>query len=182
MIILMSGKIGSGKSRMAAELCKLLPNSCIVKFADPLYAIHNTVMDTLRYYGYPVQPNSINRDLLQDIGLWGRKQDAAMWVKLARGRINRIMLENPKAVVLVDDLRYPNEFMAFGDAFTIRLKASEECRKRRAEKLGNFYHESELALDSMPDSLFDIVCDTEHYSLEENVGRILQALHAKTNK
>lgn len=182
MIILISGKIGSGKSRLASELAQQITNSVIIKFADPLYAIHSATMETLRSFGWNIPVNEINRDLLQDIGFWGRKQDKDMWVKIARSRINRVMLENPKATVLIDDCRYSNEFLAFGDAIAIRCVASEECRKRRAQKLGNFHHESELALDHITDTMFDLVLDTEHTPIEENVGKCLRLLASHSSK
>lgn len=174
MIILISGRLGSGKSRLAEELCKQIKNSCIVKFADPLYAIHESVKETLRSYGWNLQ--GINRDLLQDIGLWGRKQDENMWVNLAKQRMWKIQAEKQGATIVADDLRFLNELNAFPDAFKIRLKASEECRVKRAQKLGNLNHISETALDGVPDDVFSLVLDTEHQSIEENVARCLGAL------
>jgi phosphomevalonate kinase len=174
--------MGSGKSRLAAELTKHISNSCIIKLADPLYALHNSCLETLRSYGWHIEPNTINRDLLQDIGLWGRKQDKDMWVKIARARINRILLEDPKATVICDDVRYANEFLGFADAFAIRLKASEECRKRRAQKWGNSEHESERGLDHFSDEMFDLVLDTEHQSIEENVEKCLKQLISHSSR
>lgn len=179
MIILISGRMGSGKSRMASELAKVIPNSCIVKFADPLYAIHNATLETLRSYGMDIQ--GINRDLLQDVGLWGRKQHPDFWVRIMRGKLNKLMLNNPTAVAIADDLRYKNEFNAFGDAFTIRLKASEECRKSRAQKWGNSQHESETALDDLEDNLFNVCLDSENNSVEHNVNIVLKAIEQWKN-
>lgn len=174
MIILITGKLGSGKSKMASELCSAIKNSCLIKFADPLYAIHSSVQETLRGYGRNLQ--GINRDLLQDIGIWGRKQEEDFWVKIAKDRIGRILLENPNAVAIVDDGRFPNELNAFPNAFKIRLVASEECRVKRAQKLGNLNHISETALDHLPNDCFSLVLDTENDSIEENVAKCLSAL------
>jgi hypothetical protein len=174
MIILISGRLGSGKSRLAEELTKSIPNSCIVKFADPLYAIHESVRETLKSYDSDFK--GINRDLLQDLGIWGRKQDEKFWVNIARKRVDKILKEHPDATVIADDLRFPNEFMAFADAFTIRLKASEECRVRRAQKLGNLNHVSETAMDAFSDNMFSLILDTEHDSIEENVSKCLSAI------
>jgi hypothetical protein len=66
--------------------------------------------------------------------------------------------------------------MAFADAFTIRLKASEECRVRRAQKLGNLNHISETAMDAFSDNMFSLILDTEHDSIEENVSKCLSAI------
>lgn len=181
MIILITGKAGSGKSKLAAELSKHIPSFCIVKMADPLYAIHSNVFETLRSYGYTNNPPAINRDLLQDIGAWGRKQHEDFWVRIARSRVNRILLENPKATVCIDDIRFFNELNAFGTSFAIRLKASEECRKRRAQKLGNFEHESEKGLDHIPDEIFDLTVDTENNSVEVNVNIVLKAINKWKN-
>lgn len=176
MIILISGRMGSGKSRLAAELSKVIKDFCIIKMADPLYSIHTAVFETLRSYGYTRPQGEINRDLLQDIGLWGRKQDSDFWLTIAKSRANRIVIENPKAVVCIDDIRYANELLTFDRAFTIRLKASKQCRQHRAQKWGNDEHESEVSLDHIPDDYFSLLLDTEHDSIEENVAKCLSAL------
>jgi hypothetical protein len=176
MIILITGRAGSGKSRLAAELSKHIKDFCIIKMADPLYAIHSSVFETLRSYGHTRPHGEINRDLLQDIGLWGRKQNPDFWLDIAKSRINRIFIENPNVTVCSEDIRFPNELNAFPNAFKIRLVASEECRIRRAQKLGNLNHISETALDHIPGDSFHLMLDSEHCSVEENVEKCLGKL------
>lgn len=175
-VVLLSGQQGSGKTSMAEQLTKLLSGRFDifgVKFATPLYKMHNEVREVLASYGAD-NLEGIDGPLLQLLGTeWGRKtRGEDILVKCAQGIITHQMyrrvdfgVAGKHAIFLFDDCRFPNELTAFDKQKTIsiRLVASEECRKARAEKWRpNTGHASEVALD---DARFDLVIDTEKNDL-----------------
>lgn len=174
-LLLISGSMGAGKTTVARHVRKYaqedgyMPAS--LKFADPLYEIHDAAMEILQRYGHNVK--GVDRTFLQILGTnWGRRcLGENFWVDLVTPRI-RALLSHPKSIVVIDDVRFPNE-LAIASQFpslTVRLEASEEARRNRAEKWGSTVHESELSLDAS--SGFDVVFDTTSSYLED-LGRQL---------
>lgn len=167
--------MGSGKTTVARHVRKWAHEEgympAYLKFADPLYEIHNAAMEILQRYGH--EPKGISRSFLQILGTdWGRRcMGEDFWVDLVTPRISAL-LSHPKSIVIIDDVRFPNELKiaAMFPALTVRLEASEAARRNRAEKWGDVSHESELSLDAS--SGFDVVFDTTSSYLED-LGRQL---------
>lgn len=176
-IILLQGKAGSGKSTLM-EAMKLVCtqafqgiNNCWsvdhVRFATPVYEMHDAVLEVLKYYGIERGPK--DRDLLQLIGTeYGRQKiDADIWVKCAMNQVKAIQEESKLSnlFIIFDDLRFKNEFYAFKGmpgTTLVRLVASEEVRRKRADKFpDNPNHQSEIDLDDIPDDQFDLVIHTD---------------------
>lgn len=179
MIVLISGKQGSGKTATADTLKEKLEDNNITvfcnKFAAPLYEMHDGVLAVLEKYG-------IKRDIVKDGPLlqvlgtdWGRNTvDKDIWVKCIQNWYNDKphpdMFSNG-IVYLIDDMRFKNEFNAFeGDeVLKIRLECSEEVRKARCSMWReNSNHQSEIDLDDWVD-LFDFRIDTNLNDLNEVV-------------
>lgn len=171
MIILISGKAGSGKSRIASELCDRLPNTIIVKFAEPLYSAHNTLLELLRRDGINIPQNLIHRPILVALGQLGREINPNTWVDIAKKKIY-----THEGNSIVDDLRFPNELNAFPDAFKIRLEASQECRDKRAGKPIKHDDVTETGLDHIPMDCWDVVLNTEQCTIKDNVTHVLKTL------
>jgi hypothetical protein len=177
-VLFISGQQGSGKTTVASYVAQRAhamhysPHQ--MKFADPLYDMHDSIMDILRSYGHMPAP-SVNRDLLQQIGTdWGRNtQGLDFWVNILKSRID-LMLTDVKNIVIIDDVRFPNELdLAKNyDSCTVRLNASEDSRKNRAKKWGNTAHSSENSLDLSTN--FDAIFDTTNAQLEDVAGSIWQ--------
>lgn len=161
IIILISGKQGSGKTTLAKNLCKeIIPhrhavNLRVMKFADPLYEIHSDIFDTLNRYGYKTDRSKVDGDLLQDIGTWGRRRDPLMWTTIMRNRVIEELGYNDSVpnVIIIDDARFANEIELFDDMdaqiLKVRLEAAEHTRMGRAAKWRDrTYHPSETALDA----------------------------------
>jgi energy-coupling factor transporter ATP-binding protein EcfA2 len=163
-VILISGPQGSGKTTLAKALIGHLETSrptYHVKFADPLYAMHEAMREAAERYDIPFARKE--GELLQYLGTeWGRKKDPNLWVKATLKRVELIKrLEHGSPLIVIDDCRFPNEIAAFPDAFKIRLTASEDARRVRAEGWrSNTAHPSETALDALPASVWDLVIDT----------------------
>jgi energy-coupling factor transporter ATP-binding protein EcfA2 len=163
-LVLLSGPQGSGKSAIAAEMIKCLRHAgekpLLLKFADPLYEMHDLCRTVLRRYSVDLFPGVDGR-LLQLLGTeWGRdSRGENIWVDIFRNRLKAAQ----SGIVICDDARFPNEMDAFKDVATVmkvRLTASEECRKARAAKWRtDTEHESETALNSYHD--FDLRFNTE---------------------
>lgn len=186
-IVIISGKQGSGKSTLAQELVawanKHLWVSKIIKFADPLYEMHNAVKSVAESHGIAMT----DKDglLLQLLGTdWGRKKFGDdVWVKLCRKAVNDQIdfwrrLKSTKSVqlIVIDDCRFPPELTEFSDAIKIRLECPRIIRKLRAHAWrDNDTHESEMGLDGM-ETQFDLVLNSMYLSPQALVSRIEEKL------
>lgn len=160
-VLLISGKQGSGKSTTAQAVCESLKYQGrrvgIFKFADPIYEMHDQVLKVLTKYQEP--HTGLDGRLLQLLGTeWGRAKNPDMWVNLLRSRLKALV--GAYELVIVDDLRFPNELKLcdglrnIDRVFKVRLFAEESIRRERALKWRPTDHESEVALDGH-DAAFD---------------------------
>lgn len=163
MIVLISGKQGAGKTTLAKGIynrCAVMGLSPhFVKFAEPLYKMHDAVLSVLKDNGFT---RDIVKDgpLLQLLGTdWGRKTlGDNIWCDLAVNKVKYIyklyasdgvLKFYPGPVIIIDDARFENEFDAFPDAYTVRLEADKEVRKARCSMWReNDSHPSETGLDN----------------------------------
>jgi hypothetical protein len=182
-IIQICGKQGSGKTSLAKGIVDHINESMDgyvarhVKFADPLYSMHEKIREVCAYYDIPFEQKE--GDLLQLLGTeWGRKRKGPdVWIKALRNLILKMPTMFGKKVIYVnDDTRFKNELAAFPGAFTIRLVAPSEFRKARAEGWrDNENHISEIDLDDVPDAAFDLVLDTSISTKLETLNKALNA-------
>lgn len=172
-IIALHGQQGSGKSTIAAGL-----GHPVLKFAEPLYYMHGLIKQALRYYGEP-QGEEIHGRLLQLLGTeFGREcLDENVWVRIW-GRQARLMPEG--SILVVDDLRFPNEFLKLRSmgAYIVRLECDEAVRRKRAEKWRPTGHASETALLGFHDQ-FDLTLNTGELSVHDCIERIQHGLKAR---
>lgn len=169
-LVLLSGRQGAGKSSAAAAIKRLVSRvghqASILKFADPLYEMHDLCRAVLRRYGCDPFPGVDGR-LLQLLGTeWGRKsRGETLWVDLFRKRAASLPESH---IIICDDARFPNEMDGFDPSWRVvrvRLVAPENVRQERALKWRtDTQHESEVALDGYKG--FDLFCDTAEMSPE----------------
>lgn len=177
-VIMISGKMGSGKSSTSRELEKrfLFRGFKVktIKFADIIYEMHDAVGAIAKKYNifFPKK----NGTLLQLLGTEVfRSQDPDVWAKALK---DRILSDEDHDTFIVDDLRFKNEFRAFDNidnlnVIKIRLECPEEIRKERAEGWReNTTHISETDLDTYVKD-FDLVIFTDNYDLNQAVQRIM---------
>jgi dephospho-CoA kinase len=183
MIVLLSGKQGSGKSTLAKNLEAYwgLRGYAVykAKFAQPLYEAHDAVYTVLERWGITAPEGGVDKPLLQVLGTeWGRAKDPDMWVKALRHRVSEDTKRwrdlNYNFAVLVDDLRFKNEFHAFDVALKIRLECDRDIRKSRAHCWReNENHSSETDLDDfVRDGKFDLVVDSGKLTSEQIVEQV----------
>ena len=171
--ILISGKMGSGKTTLAEWLQK--------KYGFKIYKFAHVIYDFINRLGIPK-----NRVLMQKFGDTIRAYDENFF---ARTTINLIVQDNYPLVV-IDDWRYINEYeeaqkliYAGYNLVTVNLQCDFEVIKNRLiEKYGEFseeylQHETEKNLDSF--DKYDYVFDTTHHtaeSIEQVADAIIQDL------
>ena len=141
MLVMLSGKQGSGKTTVAEELCsqwmRLGIPTLRYKFAQPLYEMHDMVYVTAKDYGIEPPAGGKDKDLLQVLGTeWGRnKRGKNLWVRCAQRKIEKMteVMQETKLfhVVLIDDLRFRNEFDDMGEAIKIRFECHRDVRRGR---------------------------------------------------
>jgi len=185
MIVLISGKQGSGKTSTANELAEILKNTygklvLRTRFAQPLYEMHDKVLEVLEGYGVK---RDLKKDgpLLQLLGTeWGRKTiDENIWANLTYNKV----MNSLDDFAIIDDARFENEFDIFpeSECLRVRLDAPEEVRKARCEMWrAETNHPSEIGLDSYAMAgEFDLYLDSANSPRSFNVQAILHALEER---
>lgn len=177
-IVLISGQQGSGKSTMARCVAHLAKQKqfipVLLKFADPLYDLHALIYAKLAEYGVK-QPKKIDRSLLQKLGTdWARNTISDdIWVDCLRARVIKI-LSITNTIIIIDDVRFRNElFMELPEEpCRVRLNASVESRRNRAEKWGEGNHQSETEL--LNETRFDFIFDTSNSVIEDQAKGVFE--------
>lgn len=175
MIILISGKQGSGKTSLSESLMTRLESVAGTKFAQVLYEMHYAVLKIANRCGFDIK---LDKRLLQILGTeWARGIDQNFWVKCAIKEVEKFYAEGFK-LVIIDDCRFKNEFELEG-AIKIRLECPAEVRKERCSQWrDNENHQSEIDLDDWVDR-FDLVINTEHTTKEETLNLALGYIHER---
>lgn len=193
MIVLLSGKQGSGKSTIQRMLKlrwihETRGDAHDINFADVLYQMHDAVLEILHKH-IPAREIAKDGPLLQLLGTeWGRNTiDKNVWVEIARRRAElSLKLSNPNfpALVIIGDCRFENEVDAFPDALSVRLEAPPEVRKKRCSAWReNDIHPSEIALDFyVKAGRFDMTIDTSWASPESCVNLIYNKLKERRGR
>lgn len=109
LVILVSGKAGSGKSVVAEKLVAKLtdiPSMTVLPygFADPIKYIAKA------YFGWDEEKDERGRRLLQKIGADGREYDQDIWVKHFLNQLDKRAEMFPFNFAVISDWRFPNEY------------------------------------------------------------------------
>lgn len=116
-IILLCGKKGSGKTTYANYLQQLAQNAYIFSYATPLKQLLNNYRNGIDIY----DKKEIYRTDMQTLGDAIRGWDKDFFVKKMIGEIlNTIKYCDNSTTIIIDDLRYPNEFFSLFDCFNTK--------------------------------------------------------------
>ena len=172
MRVALSGKMGSGKSAVAAHLARLLGAERI-SFAQEVRAV---IADL---YG---PGHEKNRELLTGVGMGLRRVDPDTWVNVVRRTVGSAAAGETAWVL--GRPAFPQRASALrSDGWVlVRLCASDQVRAARlARKYGDdgsarghvpyMCHASETALDGTPDSAFDAVVQQNRVRTRVQWGR-----------
>ncbi len=96
------------------------------------------------------------RQLLQDFGTKCREIDPDCFAS----RVCDKVVEEQRALSVVDDCRYPNELTRVDELNAVTIKFTRQLE-------GVDLHSSETALDDLPDDAFDFVVDNKNMTLTE---------------
>lgn len=103
-IIGLSGRMGSGKSTLAKHIMNKYSDVVVEKVAADLYGIQDYIYNRLGL----TMIGEKDRELLIAIGSWGRGKSPSLWTDCCFNRIAKLSNE----VVIIDDIRYPEEALA----------------------------------------------------------------------
>jgi len=181
MIVLISGKAGSGKSTLKDALIVALSRREVrakgLRFAGPLYEASHAVQRALTSYGLEFLEK--DRVLLQVLGTeWGRaSRGKDVWVRMLSGQAQEAF-RSGYDVVVVDDCRFDNEkdFDYGVGKITVRLVCPDFVR---TERLGGRLppeHASEPGLDA---AQFMFTFSTTQFSSEQIAGMLLNSILGK---
>jgi len=181
MIVVVSGKMGSGKTALTKQLQAAIPNSHTVKFAAPLYEAVEAALNVL--VGYGLQPRNKDGPFLQWLGKHIRDTETkSFWVDIGKKRADGFEEQSRPSspvLVLIDDCRFENEFVPFMGALKIRLECDRDTRKARADNWReNEFHDSEVGLDEYSRSgKFDFYIDTGKVNAEDTFLSVRTMMH-----
>lgn len=187
MIVLISGKQGSGKTTLTKELLEALGMVRVeFRFAKVIYDIHDKIREMINDFGIETPEHVKVKDgkLLQFLGteLGRNTYGEDVWVRITR-RIVDTLIEKygnypQPLLIVVSDCRFKNEFEAFPEALRVRLECVKEVRKGRCEQWRDTdTHPSETDLDDhVYAGKFDLIFDTEFTDASQVSTKILQVL------
>lgn len=149
-LIAFCGPSGAGKSTAAMAIRAAVTNAEILSIAEPIKkmvdAMSPAIAECSKEASHPALCGRTKRHALQTLGTeWGRNcigED--IWINLWRERAEEVLAASPSRLILVDDLRYPNE------ARVIRELGGKIVRVVRGEEMSRpGAHPSEIGLYSI---------------------------------
>lgn len=131
-----------------------------------------------------------DRQTLQEIGLYFRDKDPNWWVNLCVRNVNKEFTDfehnlGGAEVVIVDDLRFKNEYKALSDiaipdevlVYLVHIEVSEKTQAERGAAMDRLDHASETDLDEYGPRLWDLWIPEES-SVEQRCIWIEQMIHS----
>lgn len=169
VIILITGKMGSGKTTLANKFEQM--GYVRKSFAAPLKKMLNPIIEAIDPKFLEVENKKHIRVGYQWLGEIGRKSNLNFWLDKAREEIDNSEHE----FFVIDDCRFPNELSAFDDEKYIVFK----IRMNRKSIYPPNYDDSETGLDNTPDREFDFISKG---ATVDNNDKMLDLLYKKAGE
>ncbi len=193
--IAISGKANSGKDTFAHILLnnyidnyKNLYNASIFAFADPIKNIilwmypntDNNILWGPSELRSTIIPNATNcsgqpltyRQLLLDIGKFGRAINSDLWINATLDKINYTFESEHDSIAIINDLRFTNEFNKLKKEGYYLIRVIRTNNDYNIKEPINSLDISETDLDNVPNSEFNKVIyndsTIEHLTEESN--------------
>jgi DNA polymerase III delta prime subunit len=175
-VLLISGKAGVGKSTMAKHIASEAFGKVDTELFPFAYSIKQVATEV---FGWNGKKDGAGRELLQQLGQIGRKYNASIWAEATTHRMHNMPISaiHP-TLYLVDDWRFPNEYLHVGAYFTthtMRITA----RSRQTLQGPQAVEVSETSLDNWANNEFDFTFDNENSlsNLEHTAKVVLSYLY-----
>lgn len=157
VIIGIHGKARSGKTTAANYLIEHY-GFMRMSFGDALKEAANLIFNIPITELYSDQKTAFTRDVLQKLGTdCCRTLDPDVWVKSIGRRLNELYKHKPNAKIVIDDIRFPNEFELlkehWSNAVVVKIKRNIDELSTNTQKM----HLSETALDGVSENMFSAV-------------------------
>lgn len=130
LLILISGRAGVGKTKSSGILEKIIKES--YKSLAPVstfHFAHGVKKAAKRGFSWNGEKDDRGRKLLQQVGAVGREYWKYIWVEQCLLEIKNKILDNKLTTALLDDWRFPNEYIWLArtnwNLFSIRVSASK---------------------------------------------------------
>lgn len=173
--IALHGKMKSGKTTLAEAFQEGTDpfEVDIASFAGPLK--RGLAMMNI-HKGHPLYRQTaqyIGTDIIRDY-------DPNWWVKLMDMHYQANIVDPFLKTIIIDDLRFPNEleWCEMAGFLTVKLEVSEYTQILRGADPVKLNHESDTALDDLPDGRWDLILP-EDTSVEERMAAIYFELAEK---
>lgn len=173
VVILISGKAGSGKNTFARILHENLKNDFEVReaaFADAVKEIARNI------FSWDGKKDLKGRTLLQNIGEGGRGYNKDIWVNILKKRIVEVQEQGKPLLFIITDCRYENEMSFLDDTDNKVIKVRMERNHNNGLTLEQSIHPSETSLDNYKHFHFKVNNNGSIEDLRKYVKEIKEVL------
>ena len=197
IIVMFSGKIGSGKTTIADEFVRFMNSRYRGEVVAKKFSFGKYVKQIDGLIGWSGEKDEKGRELLQYIGHMGRHYtNGKLWVQLVAGDIiseaERLDTERKDLylIAVIDDFRYPSEFFELNKAFPsiYTVKVYGPVPEDQLDNSKERQHPSENSLDSWClwnayiYNDFDIKNNYQRESIMAGLGRMVMTVKEYDNE
>lgn len=148
-------------TKIYARMALLFSGASRDAIVDAIDIVNNQLIPTYSDIDLMADKDDKHRAMLQDIGNLFRRVKSTVWIEYVLDEIDDLP---PDACIVIDDIRYQNEYNALKTAgfAMVRINTPQETREQRIQELYGFIdpsrhnHISEVDLD---DQEFDFYLD-----------------------
>ncbi len=163
VVILFSGKAGVGKTTACNELENIIEKQ-FPKFlaTKTFHFAHGVKKSASNGFEWDGDKDDKGRKLLQQVGQVGREYNKNIWARQCASQISDEILDFNLIAALIDDWRFPNEFLYMmksnWNIFTVKINAE---RREILKGLPEYHDVSETSLPREP-AYYDFILNNSY--------------------